>query len=353
MKQPAVLEHLQYIAKRTFKGHALYLSLNGVTEAVRTQILSAAADYEQAGSCVSFSLQNQDTVLFFNNNKAHHLMLLALKIKSVAGSAAYPTIVTAYDLKKQYALLHNRIYKVVLVPDMAQLHTLSVMRKIPHKPFSEADLKTALHHLSETSLTHLIRKQPVYATTAAESSPLFTGWFVRLSDIRRALIPDVDIHENGFFYALLRQAVEMKVLEKITEQADWTGGLNISVGAFQTRRVKEWLATHTPVQRRAVLFEFAFDDFVQNADAYRALYQHLSPLGYQFIIRLNTWPLFLTPEALPTDFIKIPAASAPIEQTDKSAIIICGVEDNSTKQQISAAGFGYIQGGYIGLYPRG
>lgn len=350
MKQPAVLDHLHYIAKRTFKGHALFLSMGALDDKTRAAVLNAAAEYEQAGSCLSFPLQNKDTVLFFNNNKVHHLMLLALKIKTLVGTQKYPEIVSAYDLKKQYALLYNRIYKIVLVPDTDALHSLSVMRKIPHKPFTLNDLKTALHHLGETSLTHLIRKQPVWQT-AKSTTPVFTGWFVSLSDIRRALIPDVDIRENAFYYALLRQAVELKVLEKIMEQPDWTGGVNLSVQAFQSGKIKKWLATHTPAQKEKIVFEFAFDDFIRNADSYTFVHETLAPQGYQFSIRFNTLPLLLNMDQLPADYIKIPAETAAQALSVLSNTIVYGVYDNALYQKMADAGFTYIQSGLTGIYP--
>ncbi len=332
MKKPPILEHLHYIAKRTFKGHALFIALSKTDEeSLYDKIIAPVRAYEQMETCTRFMLDNHDMVLFFNNNKAHHLMLLALKIKEITGIKVYEKIAESYDLKTDYARLHNRIYNLVLTPQTNKLHTLSVMKKIPHKPFTADNLKQALMHLEGTSLTHLIRKQPVQSFAPQDNGrTLFTGWFVDLMDIRRILIPDVDISQNSFFYGLLRSSVEKKVLEKINTVSNWTGGINVSVALFKDPLLKQWLSTHSDNQKQNILFDFAFDDILINMEDYQKIRQALSPQGYRFIIRLNSSRSCLNMKPLPADYVKIPADLLIETQSqipDTNDIIITGVRD--------------------------
>lgn len=309
MKSPSLLDHLHYIAKRTFKGHALYLLLSGTDSAHKTAIESALNAYEQAGSCVTFTLQNGDKVSFFNNNKVHHLMLLALKIKGLLGQSVSATVMTSYDLKTQYSLLYNRVYNQLLTPENTSLHHLSVMQKIPHKPFTYEELQQALTHLSATSLTHLIRKQPVYQLTPNGMQVLFTSWFVKNADIRRALIPSVDTTDNPFFAAALQDAVEQKVFQKIKSQDGWIGAFNLCVQFLASPVIKDWCASHTPTQKKQILFDLSLCDVLENWNTFIPLKETLCAQGYRFIVRLFPPPSNLTFLHLPTDFIKIPATT--------------------------------------------
>lgn len=349
MRKPAVLEHLHYLAKRTFKGHALFVALSQIQdETIKEKILSAIQEYEHSHSCTAFTLKDQDILLFFNNNKAHHLMLLALKIKTFTGIKLYEKIITAYDLKTDYARLHNRVYHLVLTPQTNKLHTLSVMQKIPHRPFSFEHLERVLSHLENTSLNHLIRKQPVSSFTPQDGGcPLFTSWFVDLTDIRRILIPDVDILENKFFYSILRAAVEQKVLQKISTIPDWTGGINVSVGLFRSPLMKEWLKSHTSKQKQNILFDFSFDDVLMNRTDYQKLKQALEPAGYRFIIRINSHRSYLNKTALPADYVKIPAdalLSYGLCSLDGQDIIAIGVRNETIHNKLIQMGIFQIQG---------
>ncbi|MBR4927342.1 MAG: hypothetical protein IKY98_03340 [Alphaproteobacteria bacterium] len=349
MKQPAVLEHLHYIAKRTFKGHVLFIAFSALSDPKMVERISMPIRaYEQLGSCTAFALHNNDRVLFFNNNKAHHLMLLALKIKEITGVKTYEKIVASYDLKKEYGTLHNRIYQLVLAPDTAKLHNLSVMSKIPHKPFMWEDLSRALTHLDSTSLTHLIRKQTaisVHPQTFEDN--LFTTWFVDLADIRRILIPDVDMKQNLFFYQLLREAVDKKVLQKITQIPSWTGSVNISVDAFKLPMIKDWLVSHDIEQKKRILFEFSFDDIVLNRMSYHYLRSVLGACGYRFVIRLKSLMPALNGIGLPADYIKIPFEFLPEKIPSgftPDDMIVCNVQEEKDIETLRQKGLYQIQG---------
>ena len=344
MKQPPILEHLHYIAKRTFKGHALFISLSAISdEHLPDKIIAPVRAYEQMESCIRYVLDNKDVVLFFNNNKAHHLMLLALKIKAIIGTPLYEKIVSVYDLKTDYARLHNRIYHLVLAPETNRFHTLAVMQKIPHKPFMFQELKRALNHLEGTSLTHLIRKQPVVSFSAeGASETLFTTWFVDMSDIRRILIPDVDILENPFFYGMLRESVAEKVFQKIVTFSDWIGGLNVSVSLFRGSLMKQWLSTHTAEQCRQIVFDFAFEDVIANASDYRQIRKILSDKGYRFVIRMNNPSGYLNISALNADYVKVPVNK--VEKVlglkiNPADIIVTGIQNKNSCNELIKNGF--------------
>lgn len=349
MKQPAVLEHLHYIAKRTFKGHALFVSLSMVqNSSLPDKVIAPIRAYEQMGTCTRYVLDNKDVILFFNNNKAHHLMLLALKIKAITGTDIYEKIVSSYDLKTEYARLHNRIYNLVLAPEKNQLHSLSIMQKIPHKPFMFEELKKALNHLEGTSLTHLIRKQPILTYAPNKNGQtLCTCWFVDMSDIRRILIPDVDIEENTFFYGMLRDAVAEKVFHKIINTPNWVGGLNVSISMFRSAQMKQWLLSHTPEQRKQIFFDFAFEDVISNASDYLKIRSILSEKGYRFIMRINTLHPYINIGAPDTDYVKIPSTQTDnieINQINPQDLIVTGVHNKDTANTLIEKGIYKMQG---------
>lgn len=347
MKRPAIIEHMHYIAKRTFKGHALYITLsNEKAKQKKAAIEQALNEDEIQASAQIWPLPNTDVVLFFNNNKAHHLILLALKLKTILGETEADKCIQTYDLKTQYTELYTRIYDLVLVPDTHMLHGLSVMQRIPHKSFTYQDLQKTVDHLKSTSITHLIRKQPIWKLNQKQS-PLMISWFVCLSDVRRALIPAVDIHENPYLYKGLRIAAEKKIFEKIKEKPDFLGAFNISVQELNAESVRTWINAHAQIQKKDIFFDLALDDVLENFLLFKTLQATLMREGYRFIIRVNEIPPYLNMANLPVDFIKVPCAllddfEMPADLLPK--IIVTHVPDKNAARQLRDKGYTLIQG---------
>jgi hypothetical protein len=222
------------------------------------------------------------------------------------------------------------------------------MQKIPHKPFTFDYLERVLSHLENTSLNHLIRKQTISSFTPEDNGcALFTNWFVDLTDIRRILIPDVDILENKFFYGILRGAVEQKVLQKIITTSDWTGDINVSVGLFRSPLMKEWLKSHTQAQKQNILFDFSFDDVLANRTDYQKIKAALEPSGYRFIIRIHSNRAYLNKKALPADYVKIPADTLianGLGDLDAQDIIAIGIRNENIHKKLVQMGIYQIQG---------
>lgn len=344
MQRPLALEYLHTLAKRTFKGHALYVA-------------GSAPDFPQKQAVMDllhaqitaqiFELHGGDTVLFFNNNKAHHLMLLALKIKGILGADKAAEIITSYNLKTSFSTLYSRVHKCLSRPETNELHALSVMQKIPHKPFTYEELTRALKHLKATSLTHLIRKQPVYKISAAEHSVFTTSWFVKNTDVRRTLMPAVDLTDNSFFTAALQEAVESKVFQKLSAQADWTGGLNVSVSFLKSTAFNEWIKTHTPTQKNQIFLDLSLEDILRHWTDFILLKEKLSSQGYRFIARLTQKPAAFNLLGIPADFVKIPAtllSTLLVPESVRTDVIVTELTTPESLAPLQEEGFSLFQG---------
>ena len=124
MKSDKVLEHLNYIQKRIFKGFALYLTSNILSNETHQQLNTLLIPLVQEKKALLFSLKNKDIVLFFNNNKAPVLMDLMFQLKN-----KYPLLKQhSFDLKKQFDALFKMIYDIQIFPSQKQ--ALKVLKKI-------------------------------------------------------------------------------------------------------------------------------------------------------------------------------------------------------------------------------
>lgn len=344
MQKPLALEYLHTLAKRTFKGHALYVA-GSIPNFPNKQAVMDLLHTQTTAQI--FELHGGDIVLFFNNNKAHHLMLLALKIKGILGTDKAGEIITNYNLKTSFSTLYSRVYKCLSRPESNELHALSVMQKIPHKPFTYEELTRALKHLEATSLTHLIRKQPVYKILGAERSVLTTSWFVKNTDVRRTLMPAVDLTDNSFFTAALQEAVEQKVFQKLSAQPDWIGGLNVSVSFLKSAAFNEWIKTHTPTQKNQIFLDLSLEDILRHWTDFISLKEKLSPQGYRFIARLTQKPTSFNLLGIPADFVKIPAPLLQdlfVQENIRTDVIVTELTTPESLPHLQEKGFSLFQG---------
>lgn len=344
MQKPLLLDYLHTLAKRTFKGHALYIELSAPDFPAKETVKECLSTIDTAQV---FDTPDGDTILFFNNNKAHHLMLLSLKLKGLIGSTAMARYTTSYTLKSSFSTLYTRLYKRLCTPDTNVLHSLDVMQKIPHKPFTYEELTAALMHLEVASITHLIRKQPVYQTNGANMTRLTTSWFVKNTDVRRTLMPAVDMSDNLFFTTAVQDELENKVFQKIIPQQDWIGGINTSVAFLKSMSFQEWTKTHTATQKSQIFLDIDIADILRHWIEFDALHQNLSLQGYRFIARLSQKPAALNLLSLPVDYVKIPAPllnDLIIPETVKPDVIVTHVSSPDSLFPLTRQGFTLFQG---------
>jgi len=177
MKSDKVLEHLNYIQKRIFKGFALYLTSNTLSNETHQQLNTLLIPLVQEKKALLFPLKNKDIVLFFNNNKAPVLMDLMFQLKN-----KYPLLKQhSFDLKKQFDALFKMIYDIQIFPSQKQ--ALKVLKKIPKEQLTLEILDILLNQLT-----------PAYLL---ENLPIQNGCLkLDLTYLRQKLFPNIDLNSN-------------------------------------------------------------------------------------------------------------------------------------------------------------
>lgn len=186
MKSDKVLDHLAYLQKRVFKGFALLLTTSALTQAEQEKLTSFITPLSLNKKALLFSLQNQDTLLFFNNNKAPVLMDLMFQLKT-----HFPQLKQKhFDLKKQFTLLFQTVHDIQIFPSQKQ--ALKVLQKLPKEKLTLETLDMLLTQLTPSCLL--------------ENLPIQNGCLkLDLTYLRQKLFPQIDLNTNPAFSDLLYQ----------------------------------------------------------------------------------------------------------------------------------------------------
>lgn len=192
MKSDKVLEHLNYIQKRIFKGFALYLNAHVLSPDEQHRLNQFLTPLVQGKKALLFPLKNTDIVLFFNNNKAPVLMDLMFQLKN-----QWPTLKhNAFDLKKQFDALFKMIYDIQIFPSQKQ--ALKVLEKLPKEKLTLQNFESLLTLLTPDKLM--------------ENLPVQNGCLkLDLTYLRQKLFPQIDLNANPPLAELLYRQLTKRI----------------------------------------------------------------------------------------------------------------------------------------------
>ena len=192
MKSDKVLDHLAYIQKRIFKGFALFLATSTLSESERLQWQELSTPLLNAKKALLFTLKNEDTLLFFNNNKAPVLMDLIFQLKTIIPNLQQKH----FDLKKQFDTLSQLIYDIQIFP--SQKKALKVLKKLPTNPLTLNQLENLLILLTPACLM---------ANLPVQNNCLKLD----LTYLRQKLFPQIDLTSNPILAELLYQQLTKRI----------------------------------------------------------------------------------------------------------------------------------------------
>lgn len=376
LTRPDFLLFLEKIDKNQPKGWVLAFEFSKLTEQITPERFKALIENMKAFEnerLFRLFFVDQDVYLFFPETRLDDLKALLIKIKFMSGLNLFQgqkDIYVIYHLTTDLSLLLGHLQKNTK-EETKPLATVSSLTQVfqssnysmPFTPALLGQLERALQH---ADLSNITRRQPVCAIVG-KSPPmeLFEEIYVALSDLRKALCPNVNIYESPWLLGRLLETLDKRVLENIIHHDAGSFkknfSLNLAVKTILSPDFERFDETITPAFKETIFLEIKQSDIFDDIKAYLTAKRIAAAKGYRICIDMLTAESlpFIKREKLGADFIKLiwnpdllhkaeqPAFIEHIKDNDASRIILCRVDDKIAVELGQALGISLFQGYYI------
>jgi EAL domain-containing protein (putative c-di-GMP-specific phosphodiesterase class I) len=227
------------------------------------------------------------------------------------------------------------------------------------EPLTPATLHRLEGALNGADVSALIRRQPVCAVIpGAPAKAVFNEVFVSIADLRRKMLPNVDLASNRWLFQHLTMTLDermLRLLPEIERGNDVPTSLNLNLDTVLSDRFLEFdreLRSHTG---KSMVVEFQSMDLFGNIGSYRFAREFLRERGYKACLDgLNylTFPV-LNKAELDLDLVKIGWAQGLLGEAGEGRLklFIDAVRQNNGKRivltrcdDIKAVKFGHELG---------
>ncbi len=360
------------------KGWVLGLFFEKISSVLTGEKLKVIIDnlrvFENERLCRLF-LSEKEAFLFVSETRPDDLKALLIKIRFLSGvQNTLPKEGETYvifHLTEDFQKLMDQLKGMTTVPNKPVLTAVSPLTQVfqthtDSMPFTPALLGQLERALQHADLSNITRRQPVCAIVG-KSPPLelFEEIYVALSDLRKALCPNVDIYESPWLLGRLLETLDRRVLESIIHHDagsfNKNFSLNLTVKTILGPDFQKFDETLNPTLKETVLLEIKQSDIFTDISAYLAARTFASNKGYRICIDTVTADslLFLNREKLGADFIKLiwnqdlvslaedKAFIQALKQNDPSRVVLCRIDDKVAVELGQAIGLSLFQGYYI------
>jgi EAL domain-containing protein (putative c-di-GMP-specific phosphodiesterase class I) len=159
--------------------------------------------------------------------------------------------------------------------------------------------------LSHTDVSSFMRRQPVCQIVGDETpNALFYELYVRIVDLQRATLPDVDLLANRWLFLHLTEALDDRVLTLLTKYTDEyvSGAISVNFN-LDTIFLPKFLTLANrldPTTRKRIGLEFQLIDVITNLEGFRFARTFLKENG--FIVTLDGVNHSVLPDLTGVDF---------------------------------------------------
>ncbi len=355
------------------KGWILYIPLTrlcSVLDAGRFQeLMYMLTAFETEKRCRLFH-EDEDAFIYFAQTREDDIQALVLKMNFRCGfdPMTHETGMQIFNLESQSSVITDLIKKQKgsqqptitspLTPIFQQ-----ATQSMPFTPTLLAQLEKALLH---ADLSNIIRHQPVCAIVG-KSPPmeLFEEVYVAISDLKKAVCPNVDIFQSPWLFNRLMETLDKRVLENVIHH---DGGaftknfsLNLTVKTILGSDFQKFDDSIDPSHKQTILFELKQSDVFSDIPAYLTACRLAHDKGYRVCLDMATMdslPL-IQREKLGLDMVKVvwspdvlqtpvtETVRAAVQSIDPMRIILCHVDDKNAIEWAQGLGISFFQGYYI------
>ena len=355
------------------KGWILYVPLNRLRQVLEAQqvqeLIQMLLVFESEKLCRLF-YENEDAFIYFGQTREDDIQALVLKMNFRCGfePMSQEAGFQIFNLERQEDFVLGLLdkQKKAHIPTLASPLTpifRQANQSMPFTPTLLAQLEKALLH---ADLSNIIRHQPVCAIVG-KSPPmeLFEEVYVAISDLKKAVCPNVDVFQAPWLFNRLMETLDKRVLENVIHH---DGGaftknfsLNLTVKTILGPDFQKFDDSIDPSHKQTIRFELKQSDVLADIPAYLTACQMVHDKGYRVCLDMVTFESlpFIQREKLGLDMIKIIWSSsalqtpvsdelrAAVKAVDPMRIILCHVDDKNAIEYAKELGISFFQGYYI------
>ena len=212
-----------------------------------------------------------------------------------------------YDLSVQSRELLGACEQLLSDKLQRQTQNWSANETLPKDmaPLDPARLARLREGLSHTDVSGFLRRQPVCHIEGDEPpNALFYELYVRIADLQRATLPDVDLLANRWLFLHLTEVLDDRVLTLLTKYTDEyvSGAISVNFN-LDTIFLPKFLALTNRLDRTTRMrigLEFQLIDVITNLDGFRFARTFLKENG--FIVTLDGVNHSMLPDLTGVDF---------------------------------------------------
>ena len=280
-----------------------------------------------------FALTNNDLVLIGQNIPPKMLNDAALSIKRIFQSDSFVSsspgeFTRIYPLAQNYDIVMS--YAKKRKEELLQI-SQSAKTEIPLAP---EHLDAILRNIQGFNILKIIRRQEaIQITPEGNFSSLFMEYFTSMSDLKKAIAPDVNVLSNRWLFQHLSETLDIRMLgiyRELFEHTPKNISLNLNISTIFTSAFEDFL-DNMP-KEMSVIVEIQLMDVFQNTQNYLIARDLLHDAGHQVLID-GLHPIsfeFMDMNVLESDLMKLnwtPALTKPTE-SEKLAEHLKNIDPN-------------------------
>ena len=357
-----LLDKLKRIEPMKAGSTALLVKISALNPANRTQnhvqmTLSALNELIIKSQSGLFVLSNNDIMVVGQNILPQSLTDTVSSIRRIFQSdsfaASHPN-----DFIHIYPL--NRDFDVVLAYAKERQQAVE-NQQIQKKeiPLAPEHLDAILRNIQGFNILKIIRRQEaVQITPQGNISSLFLEYFTSMTDLKKAIAPDVNVLSNRWLFQHLSETLDKRMLGIFKELFAHTPkniSLNLNISTIFTSAFEQFLAEMP--ENMSIIVEVQLMDIIQNTQNYTVARDLLHEAGHQILIDgLHSISFeFMDMNILSPDLMKLnwtPALNKEtmfdqIEKLDPEKIILMRCEDEDALRWGLTHNIRRFQGYYI------
>ncbi|WP_416899523.1 MAG: hypothetical protein ACMVY4_07385 [Minwuia sp.] len=363
---------------------ALHMHYSRLKPANRTerQLRMAAATFTAAikrFDAYLFELDNGDQVLISKGASYADLEPEIEKLKHLFASGDpvmqdEGRLISFYDLSADYAeflSIARRLKEIALQKRQIELRRAAEspqpQRKKSLVPLRPENLGRLVEQLASMDISSLLRRQPVCALTADnEARPVFNELFVSIADLRKQVMPTVDLAASAPLFSYLTQYLDQRILRAMPDieaSIPLSTSININVETVMSPQFLEFDQKLRAVTRKTVVLEFQpadlFADFSGFAFArdfvrdrgYRVCLDGVTnltaPLIEKKMLKLDLQKLVWTPDTWDSKGPQHEHLVKAVQHIGPTRIVLCRCDDHRAVDYGRSLGINLYQGRHI------
>lgn len=384
-QETRLLDFVERIRRQPDSRLALHVHYSRLTESNRQerQLRMASAIFNpqiKRLDAYLFSLSNDDHIFLAKDAKQEDLAEEVAKISQLfaidplLAKGGKGELFTWYELPEHTAEFITIVRSIKARADREHLSRIEQEKdnprgavKKPLSPLQPANLGRLVEQLASMDITSLIRRQPVCALTDdGKVRPVFNEVFVSIDNLRRTVMPTVDLTASTVLFTYLTQYLDRRILRTLPDvekAVPLSTSININIETILSPQFLEFDQRLRAVTQKTIVLElqaadlfadfrgFIFArDFVRDR-GYRICLDGVTsltlPLIEKKMLKLDLHKLVWSPNGWDDSEVQRSEMRESIQRVGPTRIIFCRCDDQRAIDFGRSMGVKLFQGRHL------